>query len=71
MRADKGKRFELGYCLLGFQATLICDTQIGYCNSTPAALVPLALRAGDRVKYLQEASSLLYGLLQQSCLSDD
>lgn len=53
---DKGKRFELSYCLLRLQATLICDTQKGYCNSTPRALVAHTPRAGDRVKYLQRAT---------------
>ena len=50
---DKGKRFELSYCLLRLQATLICDTQIGYCNSSPRALVAHTLWAGDRVKYVR------------------
>lgn len=33
------------------QATLICDTQIGYCNLTPRALVDLSPQEGDRLKY--------------------
>lgn len=50
---DKGKQFELSYCLLRLQATLICDTQKGYCNSTPRALVAHIPGAGDRVKCLR------------------
>lgn len=50
---DKGKRFELGYCPLRLQETLICDTQKGYCNSTPRALVAHTPWAGDRVKHSQ------------------
>lgn len=53
---DKGKWFELSYCLLKLQATLICDTQIGYCNSTPRALVAHTFCAGNRVKYLQHTT---------------
>lgn len=56
MRVDKGKRFELCYWLLRLQPALICDTRIGYCNPTPAALVAHAPVAGDRVKYLRRGS---------------
>lgn len=74
MRVDKGKWFELSYCVLRLQATLICDTQIGYCNSTPRALVAQATWTGDRVKDLQ--CSALGGLFalwmfHQLCLWDD
>lgn len=53
MRANKGKWFELCYCLLRLQATLKCETQIGYCNLSPRALVAHTLEVGDTVKYLQ------------------
>lgn len=69
---DKGKWFELSYCRLRLQATLICDTQIGYCNSTPRALVAHTPWTGDRVKDLQRTApggilSALW-MLHQLCL---
>lgn len=75
MSRDKGKWPELSYCLLGLQATSICDTQIGYCNVTPAALVAHTPPTGDRVKYLQQklrqgASSLLRAC-STTCAPDD